>query len=87
MKTMIMLILFSLLILGAAPFVGGVMIDPTNITDSDILYSLRIPRVITTFLIGVILALGGVVFQALFRNPLATPFTLGVSSGAALGAT
>ncbi len=87
MKTMILLILFSLLILGAAPFVGGVMIDPTNITDSEILYSLRIPRVLTTFLVGVILALGGVVFQALFRNPLATPFTLGVSSGAALGAT
>jgi iron complex transport system permease protein len=86
-KTMILLILFSLLILCAAPFVGGVMIDPTNITDSDILYSLRIPRVLTTFLVGVILALGGVVFQALFRNPLATPFTLGVSSGAALGAT
>jgi len=86
-KTMILLILFSLLILGAAPFVGGVMIDPTNITDSEILYSLRIPRVLTTFLVGVILALGGVVFQALFRNPLATPFTLGVSSGAALGAT
>ncbi len=87
MKIMIILILFSLLILCVAPFVGGVMIAPTNITDLDILYSLRIPRVFTTFLVGVILALGGVVFQSLFRNPLATPFTLGVSSGAALGAT
>ncbi|MBT3317706.1 iron ABC transporter permease [bacterium] len=87
MKQVFLLILFSIVVLVVAPFVGGVMIDPLNIQDSDILYSLRIPRVLTTFLLGVILALGGVVFQALFRNPLATPFTLGVSSGAALGAT
>ena len=37
-------------------------------------------------LVGAALALAGVVFQALLRNPLATPYTLGVSAGAALGA-
>jgi iron complex transport system permease protein len=48
---------------------------------------LRIPRVLTAFLAGVALATSGMIFQALFRNPLATPFTLGVSGGAALGTT
>lgn len=53
----------------------------------EILWRFRIPRVLMAFLTGAALATGGMVFQALFRNPLATPFTLGVSSGAALGAT
>ena len=43
-------------------------------------------RVLLAFLAGTGLATGGMAFQAMFRNPLATPFTLGVSSGAALGA-
>lgn len=52
----------------------------------DILLKIRIPRVLTAFLAGVALASSGMIFQALFRNPLSTPFTLGVSGGAALGA-
>jgi iron complex transport system permease protein len=52
----------------------------------DLLWKLRIPRVLMAFLAGTALATSGMVFQAMFRNPLATPFTLGVSSGAALGA-
>jgi iron complex transport system permease protein len=52
-----------------------------------ILWQLRIPRVLMAFAAGVGLATSGMVFQAMFRNPLATPFTLGVSSGAALGAS
>ena len=56
-------------------------------TDRDILLNLRIPRVLCAFLAGAMLSLAGASFQALFRNPLATPFTLGVSGGAALGAT
>lgn len=51
-----------------------------------VLWELRIPRVLFAFLVGSGLALAGVAFQALFRNPLAEPYTLGVSSGAALGA-
>ncbi len=53
---------------------------------TDILWKLRIPRVLMAFLAGTALATSGMVFQAMFRNPLATPFTLGVSSGASLGA-
>lgn len=51
-----------------------------------ILLDIRLPRVILAALVGFALALGGVVFQALLRNPLADPFILGVSSGSAFGA-
>jgi iron complex transport system permease protein len=46
----------------------------------------RLPRVLAAAAVGAALAAAGVVFQAMLRNPLATPFTLGVSAGAALGA-
>ncbi|MBT8479253.1 MAG: iron ABC transporter permease [Gemmatimonadetes bacterium] len=51
-----------------------------------ILWRVRLPRVISGALVGGMLAVSGVVFQALLRNPLAEPYLLGVSSGAALGA-
>ena len=54
--------------------------------DSEILFQVRLPRVMLAGLAGGALALAGVVFQALLRDALATPFTLGVSNGAALGA-
>ncbi|MCL2742550.1 MAG: iron ABC transporter permease [Planctomycetaceae bacterium] len=50
------------------------------------MYYLRFDRTVLALLAGGGLALGGLVFQALFRNPLATPYTLGVASGASLGA-
>jgi iron complex transport system permease protein len=51
-----------------------------------ILFKIRLPRIFLAGLVGFTLSLGGVVFQALLRNPLAEPFILGVSSGAAVGA-
>jgi iron complex transport system permease protein len=54
--------------------------------DAQILFISRLPRTMAAALVGAALAAAGVVFQALLRNPLATPFTLGVSAGAALGA-
>lgn len=50
-----------------------------------IIRELRLPRIIVGLLVGGGLALAGVVFQALLRNPLADPYILGVSSGAAVG--
>ncbi|MEK6577214.1 MAG: iron chelate uptake ABC transporter family permease subunit, partial [Nitrospirota bacterium] len=50
-----------------------------------ILFQVRLPRVLMAGLVGAILALCGVVFQVLLRNPLADPFILGISSGSALG--
>jgi iron complex transport system permease protein len=55
-------------------------------TDAQIFFIARLPRVLAAAMVGASLATSGVVFQALLRNPLATPDTLGVSSGAALGA-
>jgi iron complex transport system permease protein len=54
--------------------------------DAQIFFVARLPRVLAAALVGGALASAGVVFQALLRNPLATPDTLGVASGAALGA-
>lgn len=54
--------------------------------EGGIFWQMRLPRVIVGFCAGAIFALGGMVFQALFRNPLVSPFTLGVTSGASLGA-
>ena len=47
----------------------------------------RLPRVVTAALIGAALSAAGVLFQALLRNPLADPYSIGTSGGAALGAT
>lgn len=54
--------------------------------DAQIFFISRLPRVIAAALVGSGLALAGVVFQALLRNPLASPDTLGVAAGATLGA-
>lgn len=54
--------------------------------DAQVLAKVRLPRVIMAVLTGSILASAGVVYQALLRNPLADPYTLGVSGGATFGA-
>jgi iron complex transport system permease protein len=51
-----------------------------------VILQLRLPRALSAFAVGGLLALAGVLLQALFRNPLADPFVLGVSGGAAVGA-
>lgn len=51
-----------------------------------IIWDLRMPRIILAVIIGAMLSLSGVVFQGVLKNPLADPYILGVSSGAALGA-
>jgi iron complex transport system permease protein len=55
-------------------------------TDAQIFFVARLPRTLSGAMVGALFAASGVVFQGLLRNPLATPFTLGVSTGAALGA-
>jgi iron complex transport system permease protein len=79
-----------------APLVGSTPISFTRVfdrsipfvdnVDAQIFFVARMPRVLAGALVGATLAAAGVVLQALLRNPLATPFTLGVSTGAALGA-
>jgi iron complex transport system permease protein len=79
-----------------APLVGGTPISLAAIfdrslpfsenVDAQIFFIARLPRVLAAALVGSGLSLAGVVFQALLRNPLASPDTLGVSAGASLGA-
>jgi iron complex transport system permease protein len=80
----------------AAPIVGSTSISLVHALDrtvpfrdnldAQIFFIARLPRVVAAAVVGGSLAAAGVVFQALLRNPLASPDTLGVSSGAALGA-
>lgn len=65
---------------------GSADIDWSDETARTILLRLRLPRVLLAAAIGAALAVAGVTFQTLLRNPLADPFILGVSGGAACGA-
>jgi len=56
-------------------------------TDETILLQIRLPRVIAGALVGAALASAGVLFQGLLRNPMADPYIIGTSAGAAFGAT
>jgi len=79
-----------------APLVGSTSISLARVfdrsipfadnVDAQIFFVARLPRVLAGAMVGAALASAGVVLQALLRNPLATPFTLGVSAGSALGA-
>lgn len=75
-----------------APFIGSQHIDIKQAImnldsfDAGIFYTIRLPRVILAAIAGGGLAVCGMVFQAMLKNALASPFTLGVASGASLGA-
>lgn len=83
----------SLAVLACAPFIGDTPIPlaalakaPADDPAVMIFWQIRLPRACLAWVAGAGLAIAGMVFQAMFRNALATPFTLGVSSGASLGA-
>jgi iron complex transport system permease protein len=84
-QSLIGLFIFTLLVMLGSPFIGTIATDNNEIVHY-ILTELRIPRMLLAFIAGSGLALCGMVFQAMFHNALATPFTLGVASGASLGA-
>ena len=68
-----------------ARFTGAV---PEGIPSShyNIIVKIRVPRVLLGMVVGASLSVSGLVFQALLRNPLADPYTLGISAGASFGA-
>jgi len=93
MSILIVMLLIAAFVFIMAPVFGMKTIPLSSIfksvptgLESEVFWRIRIPRVCTAFLAGAALSVSGMAFQAMFRNPLATPFTLGVSSGAALGA-
>ncbi len=86
------LFIFSLAVVAVAPFIGMQQISISDLLGGGdenimrIMWDLRVPRVLLGWITGSTLALCGLIFQALFRNPLASPDMLGVSTGAAFGA-
>lgn len=100
-KPLILGRLLTLLALAAAVFVAALFIGSSGISMDQALHALtsgaddaaravivevRLPRLLAAFGVGGLLAVAGVLLQALFRNPLADPYVLGVSGGAAVGA-
>lgn len=83
--------LLILLVLGAAALLAvtvSALCGSTGCSASDdaIVWLLRVPRVSAAFVVGALLALAGALMQVLLRNPLADPYVLGLSGGAASGA-
>mgnify|MGYP006199149383 CR=1 FL=1 len=76
--------------MGAVPLTMGEIVEATrgsgSATAASIVLDLRLPRTVLAALVGAALAGSGAAFQALLRNPLAEPYILGVSGGAAMGA-
>jgi iron complex transport system permease protein len=87
----LMVILFFILDL----FLGSVSIKPgeiikavfnnSDVTTRAILTQFRLPKAVTALLVGIALSISGLQMQTLFRNPMAGPYVLGLSSGASLG--
>ena len=81
--------LFASLALGSVPVGGREIIDALaggSGIQQDIVRLLRLPRALAAFAVGGLLALAGALMQVLLRNPLADPYVLGLSGGAAVGA-
>lgn len=81
----LVLVCIASVLCGARTFSFGAIIADSDVRE--IVLTLRVPRVLFAVLVGAGLSIVGVCYQALFRNYLASPFTLGVSSGAALAAS
>lgn len=78
------------LMVGSIPIspaeVLSTLVDPSGSIAADVVRNLRLPRALTGFACGGLLALAGALLQVLLRNPLADPYVLGISGGAGIGA-
>jgi iron complex transport system permease protein len=82
----LMLIMTLVLIILASLFLSPKLINPFQMdtVERNILLTIRFPRVVVAFLMGMSLGVSGAVLQGILRNPLADPYILGISSGASL---
>jgi iron complex transport system permease protein len=78
--------IFTIIQIIMSKLFGFISLDQIDPMFSSIVLNIRLPRVILAGIVGASLAIAGAAFQGLLRNPLADPYTLGVSSGASLGA-
>lgn len=74
------------ILLHRLPWIGQLVTKDWGVASEQIIMQVRLPRVLLGLLVGAALAIAGAAFQGVLRNPLADPFTLGVSSGSAVGA-
>ncbi|MEW6214343.1 MAG: iron ABC transporter permease [Nitrospirota bacterium] len=83
-----LIVIITLVIFAVSLFIGPKIINPfmINHVEKEIIYSIRLPRIIVSVLMGMALGASGAVLQGLLRNPLADPYILGISSGASLTA-
>lgn len=89
------LLLVGLLVLGIVSVVSALKYGTVPIAfshflhltplESEVVWAIRLPRLLTAFIVGAFLATAGISFQGILRNPLADPYILGVSAGAGLG--
>jgi len=87
-KLIILIALFLFLIVVVSSLlIGSVKIDLTNLNQitAKIFWGIRLPRIMLGIITGIVLATSGGVLQGMLNNPLAEPYLLGISSGAALG--
>ena len=88
LASLLFLLLASILLalaLGSTPLAESWLWGKRSARDAIILWDIRLPRILLALFVGMALSLAGATFQALLRNPLADPYNLGVSGGAALG--
>ncbi len=91
---LVLTIVFSIVFAGMGyidiPFfdVLSIITGDETVKDTDwyVIHDIRLPRILTAILTGIALSLSGLVFQGVLLNPLADPYTLGISSGASFGA-
>ncbi|MBN3032867.1 MAG: iron chelate uptake ABC transporter family permease subunit [Candidatus Saganbacteria bacterium] len=84
-----LLLLLTAVVVAAAClslFFGSVLLSPGDLLHNEILWQIRLPRVILAALLGLLLSVSGVILQGTLRNPLADPYVLGISAGGAIGA-
>lgn len=69
------------------PLIGNLVDGGASSIEEVIVIQVRLPRVLAAAIVGIALAVAGVVLQALLRNPMADPYVIGISAGASLGAS
>jgi iron complex transport system permease protein len=84
----VLIILIAVFVFACSLFLGPRVISPFALGDieREILFSIRLPRIVVAMLMGMALGASGAVLQGVLRNPLADPYILGISSGASLTA-
>ena len=78
----VFIVMFLSLCIGSVKVPLSQIFNPSDRITKEILFKIRLPRIILGFAVGGALAIAGVILQGLFRNPLVEPYTLGISGGA-----